>query len=119
MLKMPLGIAGSFPMLKIIEPTLLLDGEVCRNNIRRMAAKAEHSRVRFRPHFKTHQSLAISEWFREYGVEAITVSSVRMAEYFSARWRDITIAIPFNIHEVERINAMHTGLQPKDFNSRP
>jgi len=93
-------------MLKIIEPTLLLDEAICRDNIRRMAAKAAKSGVRFRPHFKTHQSLVIGEWFREYGVEAITVSSVRMAEYFSARWRDITIAIPFNIHEVERVNAL-------------
>ena len=93
-------------MLRIIEPTLLLDEAVCRNNIRRMAEKAAKSGVRFRPHFKTHQSLVIAEWFREYGVQAITVSSVRMAEYFGARWRDITIAIPFNIHEVGRVNAM-------------
>jgi len=93
-------------MLKIIEPTLLLDGEVCRNNIRRMAEKAALSGVRFRPHFKTHQSLVVAEWFRECGVDAITVSSVRMAEYFSARWQDITIAIPFNIHEAERVNAL-------------
>jgi D-serine deaminase-like pyridoxal phosphate-dependent protein len=91
---------------RIIQPTLLLDETRCRNNIQRMARKADQSGVRLRPHFKTHQSLAIGEWFREYGANAITVSSVRMAEYFSPRWKDITIAIPFNIHEVERINAM-------------
>ena len=93
-------------MPRIIEPTLLLDEIRCRRNIRRMAEKAAKSGVRLRAHFKTHQSLAIGEWFREYGVSAITVSSVRMADYFSPRWKDITIAIPFNIHEVERVNAM-------------
>ncbi len=93
-------------MPRIIEPTLLLDETRCRNNIQRMASKAAQSGVRLRPHFKTHQSLAIGEWFRESGATAITVSSVRMAEYFSPRWKDITIAIPFNIHETERIDAM-------------
>ncbi len=93
-------------MPRIIEPTLLLDEVRCRKNIRRMAGKAAQSGVRLRAHFKTHQSLAIGEWFREYGVSAITVSSVRMADYFSPRWKDITIAIPFNIHEVERVNDM-------------
>lgn len=93
-------------MPRVIEPTLLLDETRCRNNIRRMAEKAGRSGARLRPHFKTHQSLAVGEWFREYGVSAITVSSVRMAAYFSPRWKDITIAIPFNIHETERVNAM-------------
>ncbi|MGD9021591.1 MAG: alanine racemase, partial [Lysobacterales bacterium] len=46
------------------------------------------------------------EWFKEYGVEAITVSSVTMAEYFSPLWKDITVAIPFNIHEVGRVNGL-------------
>lgn len=96
----------SKPIYRITEPTLLLDRQRCRDNIRRMAEKAARSSVRLRPHFKTHQSLEIGEWFREYSIDAITVSSVRMAEYFSPRWKDITIAIPFNIHEVERVNAM-------------
>ncbi|MDX1268647.1 MAG: hypothetical protein R3311_14870, partial [Oceanisphaera sp.] len=93
-------------MQGIIEPTLLLDEERCRNNITRMADKVMRGGARFRPHFKTHQSLEVGEWFKAYGVEAITVSSVTMAEYFSPLWKDITIAIPFNIHEVERVNAL-------------
>jgi D-serine deaminase-like pyridoxal phosphate-dependent protein len=94
-------------MLQITEPTLLLDETRCRANIRRMAEKAARSNVRFRPHFKTHQSLAIGEWFRDEGVEAITVSSVKMADYFSTSWRDITIAVPFNILETGRINRIN------------
>jgi D-serine deaminase-like pyridoxal phosphate-dependent protein len=82
----------------------MLDEDKCRANIRRMAEKSERSNARFRPHFKTHQSLAIGEWFRDAGVTAITVSSVKMADYFSKAWRDITVAVPFNLLETDRIN---------------
>lgn len=91
-------------MLQIDRTMLLVDESVCRANIRRMATKAHQSGARFRPHFKTHQSLKIGEWFREAGVESITVSSVVMAEYFSGSWHDITIAIPFNILEIPHVN---------------
>lgn len=72
-----------------------------------MAQKAQRNGLLFRPHFKTHQSLAIAEWFREAGVEKITVSSLDMATYFaSGGWKDITIAIPVNILEIEAINVL-------------
>lgn len=92
--------------LQITEPTLLLDKQRCLSNIERMVSRALSSGVRFRPHFKTHQSLAIGEWYRDYGVEAITVSSMRMAEYFSQAWQDITIAFSFNILETGRVNSL-------------
>ena len=95
--------------LDLSEPILLLDEEKCRRNIARMAEKAARSGARFRPHFKTHQSLEVGEWFRDVGVTGITVSSVAMAEFFSSAWDDITIAIPFNVREIERVNAL-----PKD-----
>lgn len=48
-----------------------------------------------RPHFKTHQSLDIADIYRNYGVEHITVSSIKMARYFSDRhWKSIHIAFP-------------------------
>lgn len=69
-----------------------------------MAEKARANHVRFRPHFKTHQSALIGEWFREEGVEAITVSSLGMAAYFAAHnWEDITVAFPFNLREIETL----------------
>ena len=93
--------------MNIIRPTLILDEAVCRNNIRRMAQKAAGLGVRFRPHFKTHQSVKVGEWFRDEGVIAITVSSVQMAGYFAAAgWKDITIAFPVNILEIEPINRL-------------
>lgn len=94
-------------MTEIIRPTLVLDKEVCVRNIERMAKKAADHKMRFRPHFKTHQSAKIGEWFRAFGVEAITVSSVQMAEYFAANgWNDITIAFTLNILEINNINRL-------------
>ncbi|MGE0079340.1 MAG: alanine racemase [Bacteroidales bacterium] len=86
-------------------PYLLLDKDICQSNIRRMAEKAKSNGLIFRPHFKTHQSLAIGEWFRSEGVSCITVSSVQMAEYFAdGGWTDITVAFPVNPFEVDAIN---------------
>jgi len=62
-------------MLKITKPTLLLDKSICIRNIERMAAKAQLSGIAFRPHCKTHQSHEIANWFRDFGVSKITVSS--------------------------------------------
>jgi D-serine deaminase-like pyridoxal phosphate-dependent protein len=97
----PLGALG------IVRPTLLLDAARVRRNIERMAAKAARAGVRFRPHFKTHQSAGIGEWFRDAGVRCITVSSVDMAEYFARHgWRDITIAFPVNPLQMAKIDAL-------------
>lgn len=92
---------------QIIKPTMLLDEKRVRANIARMAQKARANGVRFRPHFKTHQSAQIGEWFRSEGVTAITTSSVDMAAYFAAHgWDDITIAFPTNVRQMEAINRL-------------
>lgn len=91
----------------ITKPTLLLDEQRCRANIARMAQKAQRWNVRFRPHFKTHQSAVIGEWFRPFSVTGITVSSLDMAEYFAAHgWQDITIAFPVNLRQAAGINTL-------------
>lgn len=94
-------------MRAIQKPTLLLNRERVLQNIARMAERAGRNGVRLRPHFKTHQSAQIGEWFRPFGVEAITVSSVSMARYFADHgWGDITIAFPVNQLEIEAIDAL-------------
>ncbi len=99
-------------MTEIIRPTLVVDKETCLRNIERMAEKAAKHKLRFRPHFKTHQSAKIGEWFKLYGINAITVSSVKMAEYFAANgWEDITIAFSVNILEIERINRLAASIK--------
>ncbi|NOZ62033.1 MAG: alanine racemase [Calditrichaeota bacterium] len=92
---------------RIHKPTLLLDQIRAAANIRQMAEKAKKSGVRFRPHFKTHQSAEVGEWFRQHGTKEITVSSVEMAQYFAAHgWDDITIAFPANIREIAGFNEL-------------
>jgi D-serine deaminase-like pyridoxal phosphate-dependent protein len=92
---------------KILKPTLLLDKNRVLKNIKKMAGKAKASRVRFRPHFKTHQSAEIGNWFKDYGVQAITVSSLDMALYFAKNgWSDITVAFLVNILEIDKINKL-------------
>ncbi len=94
-------------MFDLIEPTLLLDEEKCLKNIAKMADKASAGNLILRPHFKTHQSRKIGEWYRKAGVDRITVSSMKMAEYFAVdKWKDITVAVPLNIRETERINGI-------------
>jgi len=78
----------------LTKPTLLLDVDKCKANIKKMAEKAMLNNIVFRPHFKTHQSHEIGQWFRDEGVSKITVSSVEMASYFAQKsWKDITIAL--------------------------
>jgi len=87
-------------------PTLLLDEDKCKANIRRMYDKAKRHGVELRPHFKTHQSLEIGRWFKGVGVTKITVSSLTMANYFAEEWNNILVAFPTNINEIETINAL-------------
>jgi D-serine deaminase-like pyridoxal phosphate-dependent protein len=92
---------------RITRPTLVLDQKRTVENIRRMANKASSSNVIFRPHFKTHQSVTIGQWFRDNGVSQITVSSLDMALYFAADgWADITVAIPVNLRQIDQINTL-------------
>jgi D-serine deaminase-like pyridoxal phosphate-dependent protein len=101
--------------LEIAKPTILLNVDQAKRNIQRMAEKAQRQGIRFRPHFKTHQSAAIGEWFHQAGVTAITVSSLEMAQYFARHgWNDITIAFPANLRQVGVFNklarSIHLGL---------
>lgn len=97
--------------MTIDRPTLLLDKDKCLDNIRRIATKVAHHGVRWRPHFKTHQSHEIGRWFRKEGITSCTVSSLQMAEYFAADgWKDITVAFPVNMLEADRINRLASAV---------
>ena len=98
--------------MTITRPTLLLDERTARGNIERMAAKARDWGVRFRPHFKTHQSAVVGRWFRDCGVDAITVSSPEMARGFAdCGWRDITVALPVNLRQLDALDALAGGIR--------
>ncbi|MFX0181536.1 MAG: alanine racemase [Candidatus Hodarchaeota archaeon] len=99
-------------MLEITKPSLIVDELRVKRNIERIAMKTENSSLLFRPHFKTHQSALIGEWFRDLGISAITVSSLDMAEYFASHnWNDITVAVPTNIKQIEKINSLARSLK--------
>ncbi len=100
---------------KIEKPTLLLDEAAARQNIQRMASRAKAAGAAFRPHFKTHQSAEIGEWFRSAGS--------RRSPSPPWIWRcilpgtggaDITIAFPANLRQqrdlAELARQIHLGL---------
>ncbi|HDS06202.1 MAG TPA: alanine racemase [Bacteroides sp.] len=93
-------------------PVLLVDRIKCLGNIEKMALMAKKHGLGFRPHFKTHQSASIGQWYKDFGVSGITVSSFRMAEYFAvAGWKDLLVAFPFSPPDLEymvRLPADHT-----------
>ena len=89
---------------KLLSPGLIVDKAKCEANIKKMVSKIDKTKSSFRPHFKTHQSLIIGEWFKTQGISKITVSSLEMALFFADNgWNDITIAFPFNIHWLDKI----------------
>ena len=91
--------------MKITKPTFLINKNQCIKNIEKINSKAKKYNLIFRPHFKTHQSAKIGEIYQQCGITKITVSSVDMAEYFMNNgWKDITIAFPVNILEIDKLN---------------
>lgn len=93
--------------MDIVKPTFIIDKNKVLKNIDTILKKINNTKIFFRPHFKTHQSKTIGDWFKDFGVDRITVSSVDMAYYFyQYGWKDITIAFPFNILETDKINSL-------------
>lgn len=78
-------------------PKLFIDKTKVKENLERVFHNPLFSNIEFRPHFKTHQSLESGRIFRQLGIDKITVSSLKMAEFFATNgWEDILIAIPLN-----------------------
>jgi D-serine deaminase-like pyridoxal phosphate-dependent protein len=77
-------------------PRLVVLEDVCRKNIAAMSKKFRDAGIAFRPHFKTHRSPTIANWFRDEGINTATVSSAAMAHSFAGTgWDDLTLAFPF------------------------
>lgn len=101
-----------FKQLDLSKPTLLLDRLKVEKNIGKMSRKSDSTGVVFRPHFKTHQSLDMGRLFRQWSIDKITVSSLSMAEKFAADgWKDITVAFPVNLLELDIINRLAGKIQ--------
>lgn len=93
--------------LGLTGPAVVLDQDRVQQNIKVMTARSAAAGARFRPHFKTHQSGAVGQWFKREGVSCITVSSLPMAEYFAEfGWKDITLAFLLNPRELPRLGEL-------------
>ncbi|NLP05041.1 hypothetical protein GX411_03705 [Candidatus Fermentibacteria bacterium] len=101
-------------------PELHIDKAIALRNIRAMSARAASAGVSLRPHFKTHHSRAVGEWFRASGVTSITVSSFEMASYFAeAGWTDILVAFTASPGDVEAIRRLSSRVRLGILAERP
>lgn len=101
---------------RLPRPLAVVDVDRCRRNIKNMVDKASKSNTVLRPHFKTHQSLAIGQWFREHGITGITVSTPEMARYFvNDGWNDITLAFPFYPGQIQDVKELQNDCEIRLF----
>jgi len=91
-------------------PCLLLDTDRLERNCERMLARTRALGVRLRPHLKTAKSAEVAARAVD-GSRAITVSTLKEADYFAGRgYRDIvcaTAVVPAKLAHAARIQATH------------
>ena len=75
-------------------PVGLVDLERVRANARRVASYAAEHGLSWRPHVKTHKSLAVARIQLEVGARGLTVATPREAEVMSTLTPDILLAYP-------------------------
>lgn len=75
-------------------PFLLIDGDLVRANIARMAAYAAQHRLQLRPHTKTHKSLFLGQLQMRNGAVGLTVAKPGEAAVMSEVCEDILMAYP-------------------------
>ena len=85
-------------------PCLLIDRTKLRRNLNRMSARARKLGVDLRPHLKTTKSSEVAKLATEGHSGAITVSTLREAEYFAdAGYRDILYAVCVTPNKLDRV----------------
>jgi D-serine deaminase-like pyridoxal phosphate-dependent protein len=88
-LPVPLGDPG------LDTPAMLIDLDVAEANIAKMAAFAERSGLRLRPHFKTHKSVEMARRQLAAGAVGLCVATVTEAQVLAtAGLTDLTLAYP-------------------------
>jgi len=87
----------------VATPSFLVDRTIVLRNCDAMREKARLSGVAFRPHVKTHKSVAIGRMQHGGAAGPITVSTLAEAEQFAADgFRDITYAFPIAPEKLKR-----------------
>ena len=94
-------------LASLTTPCLVLERGKLARNLARMAARLAIRGVRFRPHFKTAKSADIGRLAAPPPGGAITVSTLREAEYFAYHgWRDIFYAVGLGPGKLPRVAAL-------------
>jgi D-serine deaminase-like pyridoxal phosphate-dependent protein len=98
-LPLPLDPAAELPVPlddpRLDTPAMLVDLDIVDANIAQMAAFAERSGLRLRPHFKTHKSIELARRQLAAGAAGLCVATVTEAEVLAtAGLTDITLAYP-------------------------
>jgi D-serine deaminase-like pyridoxal phosphate-dependent protein len=93
------------PSLAQLEtPALLLDLKKMDRNIERMRTRLAMHEVRFRPHVKTNKCIEVTQRLLDAGGDAITVSTLREAEYFSSHGiKDILYAVCMSPNKIDHV----------------
>ena len=87
----------------VATPSFLVDRSIVQRNCDAMREKARLSGVAFRPHVKTHKSVAIGRMQHGGAAGPITVSTLAEAEQFAADgFRDITYGFPIAPAKLKR-----------------
>lgn len=93
-------------------PAFLVDRAVVRRNCDRMRGKAEQSKVRFRPHVKTHKTIEVGRMQHGGSLGPVTVSTLAEAEFFAeGGFRDITYAVPIAPEKLPRAAALASKIE--------
>ena len=75
-------------------PALVVDGEVARRNVNRLADYAKRHGLDVRPHTKTHKSRVLAKLQLEAGAIGLTVAKVGEAEEMAGASDDVLMAYP-------------------------
>ena len=89
-------------------PALLLDTVRMDRNIKRMRERMSLHGVHFRPHVKTNKCMDVTQRLLDAGARGITVSTLREADYFSARGiNDILYAVCMSPNKLAHALRLH------------
>jgi D-serine deaminase-like pyridoxal phosphate-dependent protein len=75
-------------------PAILIDGQIVRRNIEKMARYAKQHNLRLRPHTKTHKSTMVAQMQLEHGAAGLTVAKAGEAEVMAEVAEDLLVAYP-------------------------
>src|SRR5687768_2557128 len=98
-------------------PAIVIDAEIVRRNLRRMADYVLAHRLRLRPHTKTHKSRMIGKLQIEHGAAGLTVAKAGEAKVMAEIADDVLMAYPAvdqtraaQIADLARRGTLHVAL---------